>query len=192
MCASATNLALSRPAQVESAFVVGLVDGYLDWCQKHRSPRTYEWYQSHLQSFIDSLNEPEFLRVEDLKPFHVLAWTDAHPRWGDSHRRGAITAIQRAFHWAEKVGHIDKSPVRNIEKPEYGRREQIITAAKYQRILDHVPDPEFRDLLTFSWETGARPQESRILRRGTWIWTAGGWYFRRPRQKKKSGGEWST
>src|SRR5215208_5288559 len=65
---------LSRPAPVESAFVVGVIDGFLDWCQRHRSPRTYEWYRDHLQSFFDSLPESGLFRVEDLKPFHVVQW----------------------------------------------------------------------------------------------------------------------
>ena len=138
---------------------------YLGWCQQHRSPRTYEWYQDHLQSFIDSLLDKR-LAVADLKPFHVQQWVDAKATWGPNHRRGAITAVQRAFVWAEKVGHIGKSPVRHVEKPAPKRREQVLTPDEFRAILGHVRDQPFRDVLEFCWETGARVQEVRLIEAG--------------------------
>ena len=29
--------------------VVSVLDAFLDWCQKHRAPRTYDWYRDYLQ-----------------------------------------------------------------------------------------------------------------------------------------------
>jgi hypothetical protein len=38
-----------------------------------------------------------------------------------SYRR-PVDAPERALRWAEKIGHIDKSPVKGMEKPEIGKR----------------------------------------------------------------------
>jgi integrase len=35
-----------------------------------------------------------------------------------------------------------------------------VSQAEFQAILDHTKDRQFRDLLTVTWETGCRPQES--------------------------------
>jgi integrase len=86
-----------------------------------------------------------------------------HPGWGRTYRRNAITSVQRAFLWAEKVGHIEKSPVRHVEKPMRDRREQVVTEPELRKLLAAVRGPHFRDLLEFCWETGARPQEAKRI-----------------------------
>lgn len=136
--------------------VASILDAYLDWCQKHRATRTYDWYRDYLQSFAESI--PLDLTVARLKPIHVQQWVDSKPGWKRG-KRGAITAVQRAFNWAAKMGLIDSSPVRHIEKPQAGRRDVVITPEEYAWILDQVKDEEFRDLLVVCWETGCRPQE---------------------------------
>jgi hypothetical protein len=82
-----------RPPEVASDLVAGVIEGYLDWCQRWRSPRTFAWYKQHLQSFVDSLNDPTKMTLAELKPFHVQRWVDSKPGWGDNHRRGGIVAI---------------------------------------------------------------------------------------------------
>jgi integrase len=144
----------SRPPDGDAA--VSVLDAFLDWCEKHRAPRTYEWYRDYLQSFARSI--PRGLPVGRLKPIHVQQWVDAQPGWGNG-KRGAITAVQRAFNWAAKMGLIDASPVRHVEKPRAGRRDVVITPGEYAWILGQVKDEAFRDLLVVCWETGCRPQE---------------------------------
>jgi site-specific recombinase XerD len=140
-----------------------IIDLFLEWCQKHRSKRTASWYQTHLQSFLDSLPDAATLAVEQLKPFHVVNWCDAHDTWGANHKRGAVTAVQRAFNWAEKLGHIRKNPVRGIEKPAPKRREQVLTPEEFAGLLARVKDKAFRNVLEFCWETGCRVQEVRVI-----------------------------
>jgi integrase len=142
--------------------VPDVFDAFLEWCQKNRSPRTYEWSRNHIQSFLNSLADPR-LPVDDLKPYHVQQWVDSKADWGPNHTRGAITAVQRAFSWAEKLGHIAKSPIRHVEKPAPKRREQVLTQAEFDGLLSHVKDAAFRDVLEFCWETGARVQEVRLI-----------------------------
>jgi integrase len=161
----AGGLLQAAPAgeQPVGELVCRVIDLFVGWSHQHRPGRTAEWYQNHLQSFIDSLPDAATLSVDRLKRFHVTNWVDAHPAWGPNHRRGAITAVQRAFSWAEREGHIPKSPVRGIEKPPPRRREQVLTPAEFPALLARVRDAAFRDVLEFCWETGCRVQEVRAV-----------------------------
>jgi integrase len=137
--------------------VVAIMDTFLEWTDQHRAQGTYRWYHRYCQSFAEAI--PGDLAVACLKPFHLQQWLDQHPTWAPGNRRGAITAIQRAFRWAEKMGHIDRSPIAYVEKPKAGKREGIVAPEEYQQILAHIHDDVFADIVTTAWETGCRPQE---------------------------------
>ena len=151
---------LSQPQRrvVTSGAVVVVIDLYLDWCQMHRRPETYRWYADRLQSFSSAIGAE--LTVASLRTFHVQQWVDSHPDWSNGSRRNAIASVKRALRWAEEQGHIDRSPIANMKKPACGKREVVITDEQYQAMISGTRDEAFRDLLTVSWETGCRPQES--------------------------------
>ncbi|MGM0487242.1 MAG: hypothetical protein ACQESR_10825, partial [Planctomycetota bacterium] len=140
-----------------------LLDEFLDWTTKHRAPRPDQWYQERLQWFFSTVSPS--LTVSQLRPYHVQRWLDSPPTWSDGHRRGCITAVQRALRWGTKMGHIDESPIGHMEKPPAGARDLLVTVERFQEILGHVHDLEFADLLWSAWETGARPQELFRLER---------------------------
>lgn len=156
-----------RPEKPLPGTVGELFQSFLDWCTKtKKEPSTREWYKDHLQSFLDFL-PGQNLPLALLKKKHVYDWVDSHPKWGDAARRGAMTAVCRAFNWAEKEDHIERNPVRGIEKPAQTVREVVISPVEYRKLLKHLRGP-FRDLVVTAWETGARPQE--ILRvRAEWV-----------------------
>ena len=66
------------------------------------------WYQSCLQLFLDRYPD---LVVPELKPFHVQEWIDSYPSLSGGSKRNLCRSIMRAMRWAEKIGHIDKSPI---------------------------------------------------------------------------------
>lgn len=142
-----------------------IIDGFLDWCQRHRAAKTYQWNKYRCDSFWNSLkaNNLNFLSVNELKPHHLETWMIEHPTWNGGMQRGALQSVQRAFNWAVKQGRIDKSPIAHIEKPPAGRRENVITPEMYAIIIGKVKDTAFRDLLTAAWEIGTRPQEIRKI-----------------------------
>lgn len=143
---------------------VEVFDKFLDWCERHREKRTFEWYRDHIQDFVTRAAETALNPAADLKPFHVVEWADAHADWGAAYRRGGIVAIQRPFNWAEKLGYITANPVKHIEKPKPPRRENAVTKEDWKRIKAHYPDGDpFVLLLEFSWESGCRPQESKRI-----------------------------
>jgi integrase len=152
---------MGRPRPVVKAVptdtVLGVLDAFLDWCQKHRAGRTYDWYRDYLESFARTVSAG--LTIDCLKPFHVQQWLDANTGW-ISGKRGAVIAVQRAFNWAVRMGLIAANPVRSIEKPQAGRREHVIGDDQYATLLGLVRDCEFRDLLTLCWETGCRPEDA--------------------------------
>jgi site-specific recombinase XerD len=58
---------------------------------------------------------------------------------------------------------MEHNPLSSMRRPEPGKREQVIDMAEFVKILRFSKDKCFRDLLTFSWDTGSRPQESKGL-----------------------------
>jgi integrase/recombinase XerC len=135
---------------------------YLDWCEKHRSARTTEWYGGHLGSFLAHLGDQANHSLSSLKPYHVVEWVDSHETWGDTYKRGGIVAVQRACNWAEQMGYIDSTPLKRIAKPPARRRDNPMTPEDFQAMLGKLDQADpFRDLFLFIWHTGCRPQEGR-------------------------------
>ncbi len=152
------------PLSAATTLTVGQVfEKFLDWCQQHRSQRTYEWTRDHIQRFCDHLPATEMMPARDLRPFHVVEFVDSRKSWGPNHKRGAFVALTRPFNWAAKLGYIDASPVRGIEKPQAEKRDSRMTPADFDRLVGFVKDQPFRDLLTFAYEAGCRPQEARRI-----------------------------
>ncbi len=155
---------LIRPTNFAGPFVGEILDKFLDWCKKNRAERTFEWYRDHIQSFLNSLANPASMLVTDLKPFHVIEWTDENPDWSPAYKRGAIIAVQRPFNWAEELGYFPTNPIKKVKKPTPQRRENPISPDDFTTILGLVKESDpFRDLLLFSWYTGCRPQEARHI-----------------------------
>ena len=142
---------------VEADLAVAVVDQFLDWVQRRKAPRTYEWYRRHLQNLARGL--PTGLTVADLKPRHVDAIVDARDDWSASTRHAFARCAQRAFRWAAQQGLIARSPIADLVKAEPEAREIVISAEEYAAILDVVREPNLRDLIVAAWETGARPRE---------------------------------
>jgi len=174
-------MAQPKRPKVAAESVLGLLDLFLDWCQRHRALRTYEWYQHRAQSFADTI-APDLL-ASDLRPHHLQAWIDAHPEWSSGNKRNACRAVQRAMRWAEQQGYIDRSPVAHFEKPPAGRRDRVVLPEEFDRLLASVRDRAFRDLLLVTWETGARPQEMLHVEARHVDLEQGRWVFPPPEAK---------
>jgi len=71
-------------------------------------------------------------------------------------------SVMRACRWAKKKGHIEHNPVADYEKPRAGKRKVVIPPAEFEKLLSLAGCREFKDLLLFTWETAARPQETLI------------------------------
>jgi integrase len=154
----------TKAAAADSAYTVAAIfEKFLDWCQEHRSERTYQWSKGHIQSLCDHLGNAGTLPVADLRPYHVVEWVDSKKTWGTNQKRNACGAVTRPFSWAEKLGYIPSNPVRGVERPTATKRESRMSPVDFDAILSHVKDGPFRDLITFVYEAGCRPQEARWI-----------------------------
>jgi len=137
--------------------LVAIIDAFLEWSRKHRSPHTYEWYRYRLQRFAEI--HPH-LNASQLRPFHVQEWLNSLDGLSSGSRRNHCRAIKRTLQWAFQQGYVDHNPIAHLEQPAGGKREQVISPAEFETMLTLIPDQDFRDLLLVTWETGCRPQES--------------------------------
>jgi integrase len=152
--------------------VAQVCDLFLDWCQRHNEPSTYDHYRFFLQDFC---GRDGGLNSLDLKPFHITRWLDRHTGWGNGGRRSAIGAIKRVFSWAESEGLLPMNPIKRVRKPRGRRRERILTAAEREEIMTKIVGQAFKDFVFAMQETGCRPSEvARVtaanvdLAQGTW------------------------
>jgi len=141
--------------------VIEILDAYLDWCQKHKAERTYEWSRENIQRFANAL--PDGLKVAELKPYHLTRAMDAYAHWANNTKHDFISAVKRAFSWAVDEELIEKSPLARVKKPARETREFAVLPVEYARIVAAIREPNFRDLIELNWECGARPQEIRKI-----------------------------
>ncbi len=101
--------------------------------------------------------------MDQLRTSHVQTWLNAQTQWNSTTKHDAITALQRAFNWCVTNCGLDKNPIKGMEKPKAIARKSTITQEEFDKLLEEIPDQLFRDLLIFSFDTGARPQEVKAL-----------------------------
>ena len=155
-------LASRRAFNAATTTVKGLLAMYLEWCLRHRSKATYYAAQFYTKSFAATL--PEKLKVDEIQPKHVIDWICGATTWSSTSKHDAITYIQRVFSWAVNERILEYHPLYRIEgKPSRKRREVYYSPSQWGKLLSHIRDQNFRDLLIFMSETGCRPIEARTL-----------------------------
>lgn len=141
---------------IQSEYLAPIIDEFLVWISRNRSPDTLGWYQYRLQRFVDKYPK---MRVDQLKPIHVERWV-ADYQLSVTSIRNYKRSIKACLNWAYKQGVIAKNPIEHLEVPKANARERIIDQKEFDWLLEQATDSNFQDLLTVSWETGCRPQES--------------------------------
>jgi site-specific recombinase XerD len=142
--------------------VAEICDQFLVWVEGHKAPLTFTAYRQRLQHFLDSLKRhgEQYLIVSELRPYHVTrVLIERGAGWSNTSKNDIVSACQRAFNWAARQGLVRHNPLAGMEKPGREDRELAITPAEFEEILASVKEPNFRDLLRFTWESGVRPQE---------------------------------
>jgi integrase len=141
--------------------VIEILDAFLDWCQKHKAERTYDWSRENIQRFANAL--PDGLKVADLKPYHLTRAMEPYAHWANNTKHDFISAVKRAFSWALDEELIEKNPLARVKKPTREAREFAVLPDEYAQVIEAISDPNFRDLIELSWETGMRVQELRKI-----------------------------
>jgi hypothetical protein len=176
--------------RVPSACVVAIIDAFLDWCEKNVALRTYEWYQQRAQLFVKSI--PPDLLVRELKPYHLQRWIDAHPSWSPGSKRNGCRAVQRAMRWAEEQGLIDRSPLAHFKKPPQGRREVVVSAQEFERIVGCTRDREFRNFSLSVGKPAPGPKKRFTSKPATLTWSTRAGSFRQASPRANGFPAWST
>jgi len=144
-----------RDRRVSPHSLVAIIDEFLDWVQRHRSPESYEAYRYRLQRFAERYPN---LSPGRLRPHHVEKWADSYDI-KQTTRRNYLRAVKRCMKWARRQGYIDANPIEDLEVPAAESKEVVITPDEFEQLLSYVRDETFRDLVVTAWETGCRPQE---------------------------------
>ena len=136
--------------------LAAIIDAFLEWVIKNRSPDTYEWYRYRLQRFIERYPD---LRVSELRPYHVQTWVDSYD-FSVTSRRNYLRSVKRCMKWARIQGYVDGNPIADLEVPSAESKTVCVSQAEFDILMSYVRNRSFADLLTVTWETGCRPQES--------------------------------
>jgi len=141
-----------------------LAEKFLIWSAVHRPGRTTEWYKNYISMFLAWPGVAD-TPADQIRPYQVQEWIDSHgDAWGDNYRGGAVIAIKRIYHWADELGYMEANPIKKLKKPPPQRRKSYMKPEDFDAILHNLEENDpFRDLLTFAWNTGARPQEIRAI-----------------------------
>ena len=150
---------MSRPPAPVQAFATGpdaeavqVMDAFLEWCQKNKAPRTYEWSRENIQRFATAL--PSGLKVTELKPYHLTKAMEPFSHWANNTKHDFISAIKRAFSWAVDEELIEKNPLERVKKPAREAREFAVLPVEYEKIIAAIKEVNFRELIELSWESG--------------------------------------
>jgi len=139
------------------------------WVAANRAPRTAEWYERHLQPFLDACGSTD---VQRLTREDVNRWLD-RIRGNHNTKRGAIVAVKTAFRWLVKNEYLDKSPVANVEVPTGTPSEDCLTPEQMRLVEAAAKGTVIEDVVVVLRQTGCRPQELRAVEaqhvsRNTW------------------------
>ena len=142
---------------VNPASFASIVDAFLEWVKHHRAADTFEWYRYRCERFCQRYPD---LRASDLRPFHVQQWVDSYSHLSRTSKRNYVRTLKRCCRWAAQQGYITVSPLQHLETPGGDRREMLVTADEYERLVSMIREEAFRELVSVTWDTGCRPQES--------------------------------
>ncbi|MBA4067166.1 MAG: site-specific integrase [Isosphaera sp.] len=179
------KLMASDPANLPKAGEVlacQVCDLFLSHSERHNERATYAWYRHFLQSFCSLYGR---LPARELKPIHVTRWLDSTAWKGG--RRNAVTAVKRAFNWADQQGVLSPNPLRTVQKPPPTRRTRVVSPAERAEVLAAVKDRNFREYLTALYLTGCRPSEVARVTAGEVNLDLGVWVLEAHKTAKRTG-----
>lgn len=135
-----------------------LADLFLEWCQREKEPKTYEWYRYMVSAFC-SFRPGK--RARDLIPQDINDWfADGKQKFTAGTRSRAIEAVNRVLNWGVKNKIIRENPIKGMERPSKPRREIFVNAEQRKLIVEAFPEGDcFREFLYAMEQTGCRPGE---------------------------------
>src|SRR5262249_22085236 len=128
--------ASSPLAPAPAVSVAEVIDRFLTHSRANHAPITTANYATYLVPFARAHGR---MRAPDLKPLHASGWMDRKAMKRGA-RRAFVTALKRAFSWAEEQGLTGVNPVAKLKKPRGRKRHRTVTEAERQEILGAIRD----------------------------------------------------
>jgi integrase len=122
------------------------------------APKTRRTREQTLTAFLEHTGK---IAVSKLTKRHICSFLK--PGWSPSTVRSHIKTIIACLNLALKDGLIEETPVKDIEKPGWERREKILSGEELQKLLVAASEP-FKTLLKAVADSGCRPGEICSLR----------------------------
>ncbi len=138
-----------------------ILDRFLAHTLKNREMSTYRNYRRLLTSFSETITAR--LAVPRLKRYQLQEWLDGEDEWTDNTKNTAVRTLKAAFNWAVDMELIEANPIARFKPPRRTGRELFLDDAQFAALLKLVEDDGFTYYLTFAFQTGARPQETKIV-----------------------------
>jgi len=133
-----------------------LIEMFIAWCSRHRSPATVVFYRTRLRKCCERFNSHELASLTPLEIDEHLAKAGAG--MSDSTRHHDAVALGRLQKFALDHELLDKPVFGKLEKPRVGQRDRVPTAAETEAILARA-SPAFRLIYLAPRQCGARPGE---------------------------------
>jgi integrase len=148
-----------RLPESRSARVSDVIEAFLVWAERHRSPETLRNFRWYGQMFAEKYG---YLPVGELRPMHLTRWVDER-KWGPTTERNARRSIARAFSWACEEGILSQNPLKGMKCPRAKTRDRAMTDEEFRILMRHS-DRDFKIFLYVLRATGCRPKEARTLK----------------------------
>jgi integrase len=145
-----------------------LVDAYLSWCSRHRSPATVRFYRARLRLFCENFSDRDAASLLSLEIDAYLH--DAGLNASDSTRHHNAVSLTTLQNFALRESLLEKPWFKRLEKPRMGRRERIPTGEEIACLIRGA-SPAFRLIYTGLSQSGARPGELCRAQIGDVDWT---------------------
>jgi integrase len=133
-----------------------LIELFLAYCSRHRSPATLAFYRARLKKFCEAYHGRDLATLTPLEIDEHLALVGAG--MSDSTRHHNCVALERLQKFAVQNKLLDRPVFGILEKPRVGRRDRIPTLAETEAILGRA-SAQFRLIYLALRQCGARPGE---------------------------------
>ncbi len=144
-----------------------VINRYLTWAEHNLKASTHKWHQHFLSGFAHTISSG--LTVAAMKRWQIQEWLDQETTWNGTTKNRAVASLNACLNWAHGLEYISANPAHGFKAPSRSTGRRLwLDGEKFQILLGHVTDNCFKEYLTFAFETGARPQETRILEARHW------------------------
>jgi integrase len=144
-------------AVVGSLCAAFLTDAKRRYERGELAEKTLRTYGEALGQIVNALGD---VPAKSLRPYHVTAWLDRHPKWTPTTRHTYFSRLRCAMRWARRTGRIENNPLEYMTPPrKVVRRQEVINYETAQKVVERLNGPA-KAFFGFLLATGCRIGEA--------------------------------